>query len=111
MLMSVLESFVVDPLVEWTRVKQTQGGTDTERKAMPPVQDATRGKRAGQIKLDAISERLDGVVKDRVKDDESKTQNWHNMPFSTQGLVHHLIQEATNDLNLARAYSGWSSFL
>jgi ADP-ribosylglycohydrolase len=48
----------VDPLVEWTRVKQTQG----KEQPVLLARDETKGKLAGQHKRRAIGERLDGEL-------------------------------------------------
>ncbi|GBG33462.1 Serine/threonine-protein kinase ATR [Hondaea fermentalgiana] len=113
MLMSVLESFVVDPLVEWKRVKQTQGGNNLP--AASGSNEVDQGKRAAQDKINAISERLDGIVRERKADlgrpDRSSDQVFELLPMSVQSQVHRLIREATDPLKLLSMYSGWAAFL
>lgn len=112
MLMSVLESFVVDPLVEWKRVKQTQGGNAPM--GGQGSDEVDQGKRAAQDKLSLISERLDGIMRERFSFDRGVRSSdgvFDLLPMSVQGQVHRLILEATDPAKLMSMYSGWAAFL
>jgi len=120
-LLSVLESFVIDPLVEWHRVKQTQGdrahaSSNQRRKHRRELEK----RKDAQAKLDSISERLDGIVRQRrpmrANSEEPRSikttlQPLELLPLSTQGQVHRLIQEASDPNNLVQLYSGWAPYV
>jgi len=110
MLMNVLESFVVDPLVEWTRVKQNQGQMAVAQEG----EIEEKGKRMAQNVLSEVKERLNGVVKSRLRQRKEAVpleDMFDLLPLSTPGQVQKLIKEATDDNNLLHMYSGWSPFL
>ncbi|XP_041809950.1 serine/threonine-protein kinase ATR [Chelmon rostratus] len=95
-LMSVLKTFLHDPLVEWS--KQAKGlckaqanetGEIVNEKAKTHVCD--------------IEQRLQGVIKSRNK--------VLGLPLSIEGHVHYLIQEATDDKLLCQMYLGWGPYL
>ncbi|XP_033108232.1 serine/threonine-protein kinase ATR-like isoform X2 [Anneissia japonica] len=93
-LMSVLKAFIYDPLVEWSKPSRGRVATHNEtgeinnEKAVTHVTD--------------IELRLQGILKNKKKK--------HGLPLSIQGHVHHLIQEATDELNLCQMYIGWAPF-
>ncbi|XP_041828514.1 serine/threonine-protein kinase ATR isoform X3 [Melanotaenia boesemani] len=95
-LMSVLKTFLHDPLVEWS--KQAKGiskfqanetGEIVNEKAKTHVCD--------------IEQRLQGVIKSRNK--------VLGLPLSIEGHAHYLIQEATDDKLLCQMYLGWGPYL
>ncbi|XP_072111125.1 serine/threonine-protein kinase ATR isoform X1 [Mobula birostris] len=95
-LMSVLKTFLHDPLVEWskpvkgnTRVQPNETGEVINEKAKTHVQD--------------IEKRLHGVIKTRNK--------VKGLPLSIEGHVHYLIQEATNEKLLCQMYLGWAPYM
>ncbi|TRY93692.1 hypothetical protein DNTS_029400 [Danionella cerebrum] len=95
-LMSVLKTFLHDPLVEWSKpVKGSsknqvnESGEILNEKAKTHVQD--------------IDQRLQGVIKNRNK--------VMGLPLSIEGHVHYLIQEATDDNLLCMMYLGWGPYL
>lgn len=104
----MLQAFENDPLVEWARVKQNQG-----------QQGDRAAKAAGADRLKSVKEKLNGIVRDRRQIAESRKKTKNNvlggvfdvLPLSTQGQVHRLIQEALDETNLSRMYSGWAPFL
>uniref|UniRef100_H3DQ41 Serine/threonine-protein kinase ATR n=1 Tax=Tetraodon nigroviridis TaxID=99883 RepID=H3DQ41_TETNG len=96
MRLSVLKTFLHDPLVEWS--KQSKGllkaqanetGEIVNEKAKTHVCD--------------IEQRLQGVIKSRNK--------VVGLPLSIEGHVHYLIQEATDDKLLCQMYLGWGPYL
>ncbi|KAK5917220.1 hypothetical protein CgunFtcFv8_012127 [Champsocephalus gunnari] len=96
-LMSVLKTFLHDPLVEWS--KPAKGGLSR-----------TQANETGEIVNEKakthvcdIDQRLQGVIKSRNK--------VLGLPLSIEGHVHYLIQEATDDKLLCQMYLGWGPYL
>ncbi|KAL7678330.1 hypothetical protein ACOME3_004558 [Neoechinorhynchus agilis] len=121
LLLSVLETFVYDPLLEWKRVTQ-----NTEQ--LPPQvlaarqaaarAEAIRCKFEGEtVNLTAKSEienirwRLNGHV-GKLHDTNTQTQTSKmSSPMSVDGQVDLLIKEATNSFSLAQMFIGWASYM
>nr|XP_009857757.1 serine/threonine-protein kinase atr isoform X1 [Ciona intestinalis] len=86
-LMSVLKTFIHDPLVEWSRRSRGNSSADTaNEKALSHVND--------------IDKRLRGII--------AKNKG---LPLSIEGHVHYLIQEATDEEKLCQMYIGWAPFM
>ena len=88
-LMSVLETFVHDPLVEWTKSSSREKGNSDS---------ATRGKDA----LEKIQSRLEGVV--------VGVGAAPSMPLSPQGQARRLVEEAVSLSNLGSMYIWWMAW-
>jgi serine/threonine-protein kinase ATR len=88
-LMSVLETFVHDPLVEWTK----SSSRDRSRH-----DSTTRGKEA----LEKIQSRLEGVV--------VGVGAAPSMPLSPQGQARRLVEEAVSLSNLGSMYIWWMAW-
>lgn len=82
-LMSVLEAFVHDPLVEWT--KSSRKGTERDVRVQ------------GDKHLRPIQKKLRGVI-DEVE-------------RSVPNQVEYLIRQATSPVNLGLMYVGWAPWL
>lgn len=95
-LMSVLKTFLHDPLVEWS--KPVKGTSKTQANESGEILN----EKAKTHVLD-IEQRLQGVIKSRNK--------VLGLPLSIEGHVHYLIQEATDDNNLCQMYLGWGPYL
>ncbi|XP_067399504.1 serine/threonine-protein kinase ATR [Emydura macquarii macquarii] len=95
-LMSVLKTFIHDPLVEWS--KPVKGNT----KAQVNETGEVVNEKAKTHVLD-IEQRLQGVIKtrNRVK----------GLPLSIEGHVHYLIQEANDENLLCQMYLGWAPYM
>lgn len=96
MLMSVLDTFIHDPLVDWNKAAKANKSKDSKRKS------STRGhanKEEMEKKMHRIELRLRGKEKQE------------SVPLSVQGQVHHLIKEATSSHNLSRMYFGWMPWM
>jgi len=91
-LMSVLETFVHDPLVEWTRGKSSSSQSNTNIVSQRKAKEA----------LENIGARLEGVV--------VGVGAAPSLPLSTSGQVRRLIEEATSLVNLASMYIWWMCF-
>eukprot|EP00028_Trichosphaerium_sp_Am-I-7-wt_P005743 CAMPEP_0168528384 /NCGR_PEP_ID=MMETSP0405-20121227/13217_1 /TAXON_ID=498012 /ORGANISM="Trichosphaerium sp, Strain Am-I-7 wt" /LENGTH=121 /DNA_ID=CAMNT_0008551779 /DNA_START=848 /DNA_END=1210 /DNA_ORIENTATION=+ len=90
-LLSVLETFIHDPLVEW--------GVSSRRYK----QRLDKWGKARQI-MDGIKDRLEG--KDRRMDHTAVL-----IPLQVEGHVHSLISDATDINNLCQMYVGWQAWL
>ncbi|RMX47129.1 hypothetical protein pdam_00018677 [Pocillopora damicornis] len=91
-LLTVLRTFIYDPLVEWQRTKGRE-----------LLSEASKNKETGEgLKILKDVER-------RIKGFEGTSKIM--IPLSIEGQVHYLIEEATSDDNLCRMYIGWAPFL
>ncbi|XP_076149495.1 serine/threonine-protein kinase ATR isoform X1 [Alosa pseudoharengus] len=95
-LMSVLKTFLHDPLVEWS--KPAKGLSKTQVNESGEILN----EKAKTHVLD-IEQRLQGVIKNRNK--------VMGLPLSIEGHVHYLIQEATDENRLCQMYLGWGPYL
>ncbi|KAK2144551.1 hypothetical protein LSH36_748g02080 [Paralvinella palmiformis] len=93
-LMSVLSTFIYDPLVEWS--KPARGKTTASDTG------ETRNEKA-QTHIVNIESRLKGVLKNKTKP--------RGLPLSVEGQVNHLIKEATDVNNLCQMYIGWAAYM
>ncbi len=127
-LMSVLEAFVHDPLVEWTK----RGGGASGARSFKPVDAPEQGRRV----LKNIANKLDGgmglthQLTTMMSAPSNKSGNIHSVKDAlmqtSQGLsdaglqvskrlgleaqVVELIEMATNQSLLSQMWIGWSSF-
>nr|XP_020472290.1 serine/threonine-protein kinase ATR isoform X1 [Monopterus albus] len=95
-LMSVLKTFLHDPLVEWS--KQAKGHSKTQANETGEIVNEK-----AKTHVCDIEQRLQGVIKSRNK--------VLGLPLSIEGHVHYLIQEATDDKLLCLMYLGWGPYL
>ncbi|KAJ4486427.1 latcripin-1 [Lentinula lateritia] len=108
-LMSVLDAFVHDPLVEWEeekmkldRKQQHANATDAQRKNA--VKPATDLRSLAKNSLKGIEKKLRGHYR------PTPEKHAYEKEVSTSNLVQLLVQEATDIANLARMYPGWASW-
>ncbi|KAG0246449.1 serine/threonine-protein kinase M1 [Mortierella sp. GBA43] len=127
-LASVLEGFIHDPLVEWSKSK---------RRSQQIQQEALRGEQAGDETGvagagDEVRARLRSRVETKpapvetvdtqqnekaqailtiIKRKLNGTDNANPYVLSVRGQVEELIQAATSAENLSKMYIGWSAFL
>ena len=91
LLMSVLETFLHDPLCEWNKSKS---------RSRKDQLDFDQGQNPLAIKsLQAIDRKLLGYI------------NNLKLPMSVAGQVEYLIRTATDPENLSRMYIGWAPYL
>ncbi|CAN9502464.1 unnamed protein product [Ophioblennius macclurei] len=95
-LMSVLKTFLHDPLVEWS--KQSKGLSKAQANETGEIVNEK-----AKTHVCDIEQRLQGVIKSRNK--------VLGLPLSIEGHVHYLIQEATDDKLLCLMYLGWGPYL
>ncbi|KAJ4479010.1 hypothetical protein J3R30DRAFT_3881305 [Lentinula aciculospora] len=108
-LMSVLDAFVHDPLVEWEEEKikldrkhQNANAADAQRRNA--VKPATDLRSLAKNSLKGIEKKLRGHYR------PTPEKHAYEKEVSTSNLVQLLIQEATDTANLARMYPGWASW-
>jgi serine/threonine-protein kinase ATR len=109
-LLSVLEPFVKDPVINWKRYR-SQEATGFR------ANDSDLTVEAKQ-KMSVIDERLRGIYRlrnsnmkkirrvDRL-DSQQDDELSHPIPLSVEGQVHKMIAEATSNENLVQLYVGW----
>ena len=126
-LMSVLESFVHDPLVEWAKRSSKSASSSTAKRANP--------RNFGKLVLDSIQQKLEGgmgwtceynallktqergsaamkalVVMASGSDPGNRsTPVYSNM--TTEAQVRELVKQATETDHLSRMWIGWSAYL
>lgn len=93
-LISVLEPFIYDPLVEWDKGARDSSATAKET-------EHTEGLRS----LRRLSKRLDGHYNYGRRVEASAT------PLSVRGQVENLVKEATCDANMSAMYIGWLPYM
>ncbi|OCH94317.1 hypothetical protein OBBRIDRAFT_823598 [Obba rivulosa] len=96
-LMSVLDAFVHDPLVEWEDEKRK---LDREAQRRNTVRSSVDLRELAKHALQPIEKKLKGIYTTSRERPEKET--------STSNLVQMLIQEATSSANLAKMYPGWA---
>lgn len=118
-LLSVLEPFLNDPVIEWKKSRSQQ---QQQKKSDRRGQEQERQLQEAKRSITVIDERLRGIYNLRnpnfkkvrrtdsynEQDDEELTQV---MPLSVEGQVHKLIAEATSSENLVQMYFGWMPWI
>ena len=109
-LLSVLEPFLKDPVIDWKRHRSQQKNT--------PEAAQERQTNEAKRSIKVIDERLRGIYnlrnpnlrKYRRTDGLSVDQDDELtilLPLSVEGQVHKMIAEATSHENLVQLYVGW----
>uniref|UniRef100_A0AAF5Q436 Serine/threonine-protein kinase ATR n=8 Tax=Wuchereria bancrofti TaxID=6293 RepID=A0AAF5Q436_WUCBA len=106
-LLTVLQTFVHDPLLEWmhseSRAQQYKQRKRNDAKLSPPVVAQQQAQEA----IDMIRSRLIGhIITPKIYRTET-----NNPPMSIEGQVGRLIDISRDELNLARMYIGWCPFI
>jgi serine/threonine-protein kinase ATR len=124
-LLSVLEPFLKDPIIDWKRTRSQQqkmrasGGT-----GIVPASTQDRQTKEAKRSIHVIDERLRGIYNLRnpnhkkirradgmgaaaVTDDQEHDEMTQLMPLSVPGQVHKMIAEATSSENLVQLFVGW----
>jgi len=95
-LMSVLKTFIYDPLVEWSKPPKGRSSAAAESGEI-------RNEKA-QTHVNNIEDRLRGILKSKMKPRAG-------LPLSVEGNVSFLIKEATDENNLCQMYIGWAAYM
>jgi serine/threonine-protein kinase ATR len=120
-LLSVLEPFLKDPIIDWKRFRsqqRTTGGSSSSR----PVSSDDRQTKEALRSINVIDERLKGVYNlrnpnyKRIKRSDSFVTHeddelTHMLPLSVEGQVHKMIAEASSSENLVQMYVGWMPWI
>lgn len=112
-LLSVLEPFVKDPIIDWKKNSSSQ-----RQSGSAGVRDTKQAKRSIKV----IDERLRGIYnlhnpnfKKVKRTDQVAVDNDEEMaqivPLSVDGQVHKMISEATSHENLIQLYIGWMPWI
>ncbi|KAJ3016848.1 serine/threonine-protein kinase M1, partial [Thoreauomyces humboldtii] len=96
-LMSVLETFMYDPLCEWNKPSSRSRTAASRREENGEVEN----EQARQT-LDVINRKLQGYASGAAPS---------ALPLGPEGQVHELIQQATSISNLAAMYIGWTAYM
>ena len=112
-LLSVLEPFLKDPVIDWKRHRGQQKAQSGTTMAVHTEKQAEEAKRSIKV----IDERLQGIynlrnpnLKKYRRRDQSTDQDdefGHLVPLPVEGQVQRMIQEATSNENLVQLYVGW----
>jgi serine/threonine-protein kinase ATR len=110
MLLSVLDPFVNDPIIDWRRYRGQQQGSRQEQEARRSIR--------------VVNERLQGMYNlpnpnlrairrtDLLQTPQDNYDEVANLlPLSVEGQAHRLIAEATSNENLVQMYVGWTPWL
>ena len=134
-LLNVLEPFLRDPTVGWTRLGKAQRDDDARGTAANANVNANDREDPAKT-LRVIEQRLSGVYNlpvppppgsQREREDRAAARSRGRtngpsaarspesaadlLPLSVPGQVQRLINEATAETNLCRMYLGWTPFL
>ena len=93
-LMAVLETFLHDPLCEWTKMARRHRQSHPSNTA---DSEQTENERANKI-LWAVNHKLEGYL------------STVSLPLSSQGLANELINQAIDPKNLSEMYIGWAAY-
>lgn len=119
-LLSVLEPFIKDPIIDWKRSRSTQSPKKSSKSRgvdMTQVQDRQTKDAKQSIKV--IIQRLRGIYNLRnpnIKKYSKRNNNFsvdqndelaQSLPLSVEGQVQRMIAEATSSENLVQLYVGW----
>jgi len=109
-LLSVLEPFVNDPIIDWKRYRsQQKRGEDRQTKeakrSISVIDERLRGiYNLVNPNLKKIRHLLSGGGGGADAEDDDDLQ--HMVPLSVEGQVHKMISEATSSENLVQQYVG-----
>lgn len=118
-LLSVLEPFLKDPVIDWKRHRGQQNKSISGTTAQAVAQPIHTEKEAKEAKrsIKVIEERLQGIynlrnpnLKKYSRIHRSASQDddiSHLVPLPVEGQVQRMIKEATSHENLVQLYIGW----
>lgn len=118
-LLSVLEPFINDPIIDWKRTRSSQSPKKSSRASrMDMTQGQDRQTKEAKLSINVLDGRLRGIYNLRNPNAKriKRTDGWSAdqnddltqlMPLSVEGQVHKMIAEATSSENLVQLYVGW----
>ncbi|KAG9015870.1 serine/threonine-protein kinase M1 [Tulasnella sp. JGI-2019a] len=108
-LMSVLEAFVHDPLVEWEDERKNQERSKSRSASRRSLADAPRQSPAEQLR--AVAQKSLKPIERKLQGLPPVQNDWAVKEVTTSNQVDALFKEATSPRNLAMMYHGWASWL
>ncbi|KAL4076264.1 hypothetical protein J3A83DRAFT_4357344 [Scleroderma citrinum] len=102
-LMSVLDAFIHDPLVEWEDEKRKM-----DRDRRNAVKSSTDLRHLAKNALRPIERKLKGIYSPSNVKSKTYRGTGDGLEISTSNLVQMLIQEAIDAANLGKMYPGWA---
>lgn len=122
-LLSVLEPFLKDPIIDWKKHRSQQKlGKTGEKTGKGEAGTSSKESQDAKQSMKIIEERLRGIYNlrnpnlkkiartDRVSNNEDDDM-MHLLPLSVEGQVHKMISEATSSENLVQCYVGWMPWI
>ena len=116
-LLSVLEPFIKDPIIDWKKHRnhQKQGTKGNAGASKSETETAKRHIRMIQGRLKGVYNLENPNHKTIVRNDlnslDQADDMTHLLPLSVEGQVQKMIAEATNIENLVQVYVGWMPWL
>ncbi len=116
MVLSVLETFLYDPLVEFTLIKDPSAAKKGAKKdaTRPAAPEAAQAEPVNEKALEIISiidKRLNGRVDANATSTAAARNVSKAVALSVEGHIEHLIQQATNPANLGAMFVGWAPWV
>lgn len=112
-MMSVLHTFIYDPLVEWREKTVPTAGLPLPGAGGSSVQSVAHGGHGAAAAAHTTSSHNANALR-ILEEIEMKLRGQtckESLPLSVHGQVAHLIGEATSQANLAQMYIGWMAWL
>jgi len=129
-LLSVLEPFVKDPVIDWhkqnrrvTRSSSDNNSNNKESKQQKHQRQQEHQSKEAKRSINVIDERLQGIFNlqnpnlkkvprtdaagNRIPVNPDEEDLTHYVRLSVEGQAHKLIAEATSSENLVQLYVGW----
>lgn len=121
-LLSVLEPFINDPIIDWKRVRSSQSPKKSRSSRLDMTQGQDRQTKEAKLSIKVLDGRLRGIYNLRNPNAKKikRTDGWSTdqnddltqlMPLSVEGQVHKMIAEATSSENLVQLYVGWMPWI
>jgi len=122
-LLSVLEPFIKDPVIDWKRYRNQQQKSQRKSKSKNASNAQDRHTKEAKRSINVIDERLKGIYNlrnpnlrkirrtDGIADQHEDDDLAHLLPLSVEGQVHKMIAEATKSENLVQLYVGWMPWI
>ena len=116
-LLSVLEPFLKDPIIDWRkhRSQQKQGTTGLAGTSASELAKAKKHIQTIQGRLNGVYNLINPNYKKYPRRDaptiDPKEDMTHLLPLSVEGQVHKMIAEATKVENLVQTFVGWMPWL
>ena len=111
MLLTVIQMFIHDPLIEWTRpvkIQQAQPAGNALSLETKRMLSASKGEASEAYRY--IEDRLNGHIVTKIFH-RPPTAKALALPLSVESQVDQLIQIASSEENLCKMFIGWCAFV